>query len=48
MTYYDPELPTRVYVDESPVGIASTLVQQDIIMTEGGKEKKGLASSNLL
>ena len=40
MTYYDPELPTRVYIDESPVGIASILVQQDIIMTDGGKEKK--------
>ena len=28
MAYYDPKLPTRVYVDESPVGVASTLAQQ--------------------
>ena len=27
MAYYDPKLPTRVYVDESPVGVASTLAQ---------------------
>ena len=40
MAYYDPELPTRVYVDESPVGVASTLAQQHVILNESGEEEK--------
>ena len=34
MAYYDPKLPTRVYVDESPVGVASTLAQQHSVNNE--------------
>ena len=34
MAYYDPKLPTRVYVDESPVGVASTLAQLHVVNNE--------------
>ena len=40
MAYYDPELPSRVYVDESLVGMASTLAQQHAILNESGEEEK--------
>ena len=40
MAYYDPELPTRVYVDESPVGVASTLAQQHAVRNESGEVEK--------
>ena len=34
MAYYDPKLPSRVYVDESPVGVASTLAQLHVVNNE--------------
>ena len=40
MAYYDPKLPTRVYVDESPVGVASTLAQQHTVNNECGEAEK--------
>ena len=40
MAYYDPKLPTRVYVDESPVVVASTLAQQHAVCNESGEEEK--------
>ena len=38
MAYYDPELSTRVYVDESLVGMASTFAQQHTVVNEVGEE----------
>ena len=46
MAYYDPKLPTRVYVDESPVGVASTLAQKHVVNNENG-ERRNMASSGL-
>ena len=34
--YYDPDHPTRVFMDESPVGVASTLAQEHSIVDDNG------------
>ena len=40
MVYYNPEMPKRVYVDESPVGVALTLAQQNMIVNRSGEKEK--------
>ena len=40
MVCYNPNLSTRVYIDESPVGFASALVEEHTIVIEDGVEIK--------
>ena len=40
MLYQYPNLPTRVYIDESPVGLASALVEEHTMVIEDGVEIK--------